>query len=533
MFKETNLLRAKAKRFGAPVLAVGLAFATGAVVFTHQHVNAATAAADTPIAPITNASIDPLLALDQATEAVASRVTPAVVNIAVTSHRTEQPAMESQGEDQSEGQGPGEDQGDNPFSQFFGPGQGQRRGMPGQGQGQRQLEHGIGSGVIISPDGYIVTNNHVVDGAVEVRVTLHDRRSFPAKVIGTDKLTDLAVVKIDAKDLPAIDWGDSTKLVPGQSVLAIGSPFGYFRFSVTRGIVSAVDRPNPYSDDARKPGGFIQTDAAINPGNSGGPLVNAHGQLVGINTFLISESGGFSGAGFAIPTQTVHPVVDSLIKNGVVHHGYLGVGLNDVTPENAKFFNLTGNTGALIASVTPDSPASRAGLKTGDVVTGVNGRTVETGSDLQVIVSEDAPGSKIQLDVMRNGHPEKVDLTVGEYHKDQQVAANSSDESGHARLGIAISDLTPDVRQQLNLPPDVKGVAVAQVQPGSPAEDAGLNGGDVILEINRKPVSSADQFRSDVKSAPENQDMLLRVWANGGTSYRVVHPEVASGSNGE
>jgi serine protease Do len=524
--KETNLLRARAKAYAAPLAAFALVLSTGALIVGHRHVNAATAA-DNSATPINNASIDPLLALDQATEAVASRVTPAVVNIAVTSHRTEQPAME--------GEGGGNDQDDNPFSQFFGPGSGPQfgHGMPGQRQGQRQIEHGIGSGVIISPDGYIVTNNHVVEGAMEVRVTLHDRRSFPAKVIGTDKLTDLAVVKIDAKDLPAIAWGDSTQLVPGQSVLAIGSPFGYFRFSVTRGIVSAVDRPNPYSDDARKPGGFIQTDAAINPGNSGGPLVNAHGQLVGINTFLISENGGFSGAGFAIPTQTVHPVVDSLIKNGVVHHGYLGVGLNDVTPENSKFFNLTGNTGALIASVTPDSPASRAGLKEGDVVTAVNGHSVETGSDLQVIVSEDAPGSKVQLDVMRNGHSEKVDLTVGEYHKDQQVAANSSDESGHARLGIAIADLTPDVRQQLNLPQDVKGVAVAQVQPGSPAEDAGLSGGDVILEINRKPVSSADQFRDDVKSAPENQDMLLRVWANGGTSYRVVHPESASGSNGE
>ena len=391
--------------------------------------------------------------------------------------------------------------------------------MPGQGQGQRQIEHGIGSGVIISPDGYIVTNNHVVDGAMEVRVTLHDRRTFPAKVIGTDKLTDLAVVKIDAKDLPTIAWGDSTKLVPGQSVLAIGNPFGYFRFSVTRGIVSAVDRPNPYTDDPRKPGGFIQTDAAINPGNSGGPLVNAHGQLIGINTFLISDTGNFSGAGFAIPTQTVHPVVDSLIKNGVVHHGYLGVGLNDVTPDNAKFFNLTGNTGALIASVTPDSPASRAGLKQGDVVTGVNGQPVETGSDLQVIVSEDAPGSKIQLDVMRNGHPEKVDLTVGEYHKNQEVAAAATGESGHPRLGIAISDLTPDVRQQLNLPSSVQGVAVAQVQPGSPAEDAGLTSGDVIQQIDRKPVTSADQFRSDVKQAPANKDMLLLVWSNGGSSY--------------
>jgi serine protease Do len=525
MHTETNLLRAQLKRFSAPLLALVLILFAGALVLGHKHVDAATSP-DSPTTPINNASIDPLLALDQATEAVASRVTPAVVNIAVTSHAHEQ-AAEAQGEGQGEGE--------NPFSQFFGPGFGQQfgHGGPGQGRGERQIEHGIGSGVIISPDGYIVTNNHVVDGAMEVRVTLHDRRSFPAKVIGTDKLTDLAVVKIDAKDLPAIGWGDSTKLVPGQSVMAIGSPFGYFRFSVTRGIVSAVDRPNPYSDDPRKPGGFIQTDAAINPGNSGGPLVNAHGQLIGINTFLISSTGQFSGAGFAIPTQTVHPVVDALIKNGVVHHGYLGVGLNDVTPENAKFFNLTGNTGALIASVTPNSPASRAGLKEGDVVTAVNGQTVETGSDLQVAVSEVAPGTRIQLDVERNGQSQKMELTVGEYHKDQEVAAAATDESGHARLGIAISDLTPDVRQQLNLDSQVQGVAVAQVQPGSPAEDAGLSTGDVILEVNRKPVTSADQFRNDVKQLPAGKDMLLLVWANGGSSYRVVHPETASGSNGE
>jgi serine protease Do len=522
MSEQTNLLRARARAYAAPLLAFAVVLSTGALIVGHRHVNAATAA-DNTITPINNASIDPLLALDQATEAVASRVTPAVVNIAVTSHAPEQPA-EAQGDDQG--------QEDNPFSQFFGPGFGHGGRGPGQMQGQRQIEHGIGSGVIISPDGYIVTNNHVVDGAMQVRVTLHDRRTFPAKVIGTDKLTDLAVVKIDAKDLPTIAWGDSTKLIAGQSVLAIGNPFGQFQFSVTRGIVSATNRSNPYSDDARKPGDFIQTDAAINPGNSGGPLVNAHGELVGINTFLISNTGAFSGAGFAIPTLTVHPVVESLIKNGVVHHGYLGVGLNDVTPDNAKFFNLTGNSGALIASVTPDSPASRAGLKEGDVVTAVNGRPVETGSDLQVIVSEDAPGSKIQLNVMRNGHPENVDLTVGEYHKNQEVATAAKDESGHARLGIAISDLTPDVRQQLNLGSDVQGVAVAQVQPGSPAEDAGLTGGDVILEVNRKPVTSAEQFRHEVKSLPAGKDMLLRVWANGGTTFRVIHPESESGSNG-
>ncbi len=531
MHEETNLLRASAKRMIAPLAALALIVFTGAFVFGHKHVDAATSP-HTPTTPINNASIDPLLALDQATEAVASRVTPAVVNIAVTSRGSEQDAAQAEG--RSDGQG------DNPFSQFFGPGFGQGQGQgqgprffQGPGRSQRQIEHGIGSGVIITPDGYIVTNNHVVDGAVEVRVTMHDRRSFPAKVIGTDKLTDLAVVKIDAKDLPTIGWGDSTKLVPGQSVLAIGSPFGYFRFSVTRGIVSAVDRPNPYTDDPRKPGDFIQTDAAINPGNSGGPLVNAHGELVGINTFLISSTGAFAGAGFAIPTQTIHPVVDALIKNGVVHHGYVGVSLNDVTPDNAKFFNLTGNTGALIAQVSPDSPASRAGMKAGDVVTGVNGEAVETGSDLQVVVSEKAPGTKIQLEVVRNGQPQKIDLTVGEYHKDQEVAAAASDESGHARLGIAISDLTPEIRQQLNLPSQVEGVAVAQVQPASPAEDAGLSGGDVITEINRRPVKSAEQFRNEVKQLPAGKDLLLLVWANGGSSYRVVHPAATSGSNGE
>ena len=295
MSAETNLLRAQLKRFTAPCCWLSRSLSSVALSsFGHKDVNAATAVED-PITPINNASIDPLLALDQATEAVASRVTTGRGEHCC--HLT--PHHEQQAEDQGEGQSDG----DNPFSQFFGPGFGRQfgHGMPGQGQGQRQIEHGIGSGVIISPDGYIVTNNHVVDGAMEVRVTLHDRRSFPAKVIGTDKLTDLAVVKIDAKDLPTIGWGDSTKLVPGQSVLAIGNPFGYFRFSVTRGIVSALDRPNPYSDDARKPGGFIQTDAAINPGNSGGPLVNAHGQLIGINTFLISNTGSFSGRGLRYP----------------------------------------------------------------------------------------------------------------------------------------------------------------------------------------------------------------------------------------
>ena len=222
MTKETNLLRARAKAYAAPLLAFALVLSTGALIVGHRHVDAATAP-DNTIAPINNASIDPLLALDQATEAVASRVTPAVVNIAVTSHRTGAAGMEAEGG----GRSGAERQSFLPVLRpWIRPSSSVGHGMPGHGQGQRQIEHGIGSGVIISPDGYIVTNNHVVDGAMEVRVTLHDRRTFPAKVIGTDKLTDLAVVKIDAKDLPTIAWGDSTKLVPGQSVLAIGNPFG-------------------------------------------------------------------------------------------------------------------------------------------------------------------------------------------------------------------------------------------------------------------------------------------------------------------
>ena len=275
--------------------------------------------------------------------------------------------------------------------QFFG-------GMddPPACRNQPQIEHGVGSGIIISPDGYIVTNNHVVDGATQIRVTMNDRRVLNAKVIGTDKLTDLAVIKVNASDLPTVAWGDSTRLKPGQTVLAFGSPFGYFQFSVTRGIVSAVNRPNPYSDDARKPGGFIQTDAAINPGNSGGPLVDAHGELVGINTFIISNNGAFAGAGFAIPSQIVKTTTEQLIKHGKVEHGYLGININDVTPDNAHFFHVNDAAGAIVAQVSPDSPASKGGLKQGDVVTEVNGQKIVNASGLQMAVSQMSAGHSSQ-----------------------------------------------------------------------------------------------------------------------------------------
>jgi serine protease Do len=499
----------------APAAIAG-AFVLGAAMFVgHGGVHAASGAA----APIDDNSVEALTALDHAMEAVAARVTPAVVNVAVTSRGT--------GEDEtSDGQSQGgQMQGLPPgLQQFFFGGRGQQM-IPQQ----PQIEHGVGSGIIISPDGYIVTNNHVVNGATNIKVTLNDRRILNAKVIGVDKLNDLAVIKVDATNLPSIAWGDSSKLQPGQTVLAFGSPFGYFQFSVTRGIVSAVNRPNPYSDDPRKPGNFIQTDAAINPGNSGGALVNAHGELVGINTFIITNSGQFAGAGFAIPSQIVRATAEQLIKNGKVEHGYLGISMNDVTPENAHFFNLDNATGAIVAQVTPDSPASRGGLQQGDVITRVNDIDVNNGSTLQVAVSEMTPGTKITLGVIRSGKPQTLNLTVGQFHGNTEVASNDgSDDSGGektGKLGLAVSNLTADARQQINAPDQLHGVVIQSVRPASPADDAGLQPGDVIIEVNRKPAESASQFASAVHESKQGKDLLLLVWSKGNASYRTLHTD--------
>ncbi len=523
MAGTTNSLVAKLKQNSGRVgVTVAL---TGALVFgttlfvNHGNVHAASFAAT----PLDDNSVSSLVALDNAVEAVAARVTPAVVNIAVTSKVTADSDEDGGPQNQSQ---QGQQQGLPPgFAQFFGP-----NGPFGMQQApqQPQIEHGIGSGIIISPDGYIVTNNHVVDGATQIKVTLNDRRVLTGKVIGTDKLTDLAVIKVDAHNLPSIAWGDSSKLRPGQTVLAFGSPFGYFQFSVTRGIVSAVNRPNPYSDDPRKPGGFIQTDAAINPGNSGGALVDARGELVGINTFIISNSGSFAGAGFAIPSQTVRSVADQIIKTGSVHHGYLGISMNDVTPENAGFFKLKDAEGAIVSQVTPDSPAARAGLKSGDVIRQLDGQPIVNGSALQVAVSQDTPGTTISLGILRDGSPQTLSVKVGEFHAKTEVADNEDSSAPNAKpgkLGLSVGDLTPDVRQQLHIPDHLQGVAVEAVRPASPAEDAGLAPGDVILELNRQPVSSADKFVSAVRANAAGKDMLLLVWSHGAASYRVVHPD--------
>jgi serine protease Do len=521
MQSTTNSLVARSRPFLAPLAAAAVLILTFAFFSGH---NSAHAAAVTAAPPLDNSSVAPLVALDDAVEAVAARVTPAVVNVAVTARVSgEETSDDASGQNPGQGQGFG---GLNPQDlppQF-------RRFFFGGGQGmnpQPQFEHGIGSGVIISPDGYIITNDHVVDEATQIHVTLNDRRIFSAKLMGVDKLDDLAVIKVDAHDLPTIAWGDSSKLRPGETVLAFGNPFGNFPFTVTRGIVSGLDRPNPYSDDPRKPGDFIQTDAAINPGNSGGPLVDAYGQLVGIDTFIISNSGSFAGAGFAIPSQMVRASVDQIMKSGTVHHGYLGISINNVTPDNASFFNLPDASGAIVSQVTPDSPAGKAGLESGDVIRSLNGKEIPNSNALQVAVSEMTPGTAVDLSILRNGKPLTLHATVGEYSaKGTELAANSGAAGSQGgKLGLAVDNLTPDVRQQFKIPDEVHGAAIENVRPGSAAEDAGLTQGDVILSVNRKPVEDAQSCVAAIHAAPQDKDILLLVWANGGTTFLVIHPE--------
>jgi serine protease Do len=472
----------------------------------------AAAAPAPPAAPLDDHSVSALLSLDNAMEALAARVTPAVVNVTVASKRM--------GDRPNPAEGADNDHDSNGLQQFFGP--------FGRQFGQRmrpepRVEHGLGSGVIVSPDGYIVTNNHVIDGAMDIRVTMTDRRILPAKLIGADPLTDLAVIKIDGGNLPSVPLGDSTQLHPGQTVLAFGNPLG-FRFTVTRGIVSALNRPNPFAADRRAPGQFIQTDAAINPGNSGGPLVNVHGEVVGINTFLISETGGFSGMGFAIPTQIVRPTVDSLIKYGKVSHGYIGIGISDVTPDEAKFFHVNNAWGAVITQVEPNSPGAKAGLKVGDVITELNGKPVSDAGELQVRVGEKQPGTTLHLKALRDGKSVEVPVTLEAMGRGEHDRESADTSHSKPRWGLGLADLTPDLREQLQADDNVHGAVIEQVTPGSPADNAGLQPGEVITEVNRQPVHSAADAQKALANNPKDADALVLVWTNNGSTFRVLHP---------
>jgi serine protease Do len=378
----------------------------------------------------------------------------------------------------------------------------------------RRMVRGLGSGFVINPDGFVLTNNHVVDGASEIRVKFADGRELAGKVVGRDPKTDLALLKVEATGLPVVPLGDSSRLEVGEPVMAVGNPFGLEQ-TVTTGIVSATGRvigEGPYDD-------FIQTDASINPGNSGGPLINTRGEAVGINAAIVSGNGGSVGIGFAIPTNLAKPVVTQLASAGHVVRGWLGVAIQPVTPELAKSFGVNEATGALISGVTADSPAQKAGLQRGDVITRYDGRVVARASDLPRAVAETPVGRAVPVEIVRDGQRKTVTVQVARLADEDVAAASSSDEGTH--LGIAARSLTPQLAQQLGVP-DARGVLVQEVEEGGRAQTAGLAPGDVIVEVDRKPVASVNALQQALKAHPQGTPLLMLVHREGQSLYLTV-----------
>ncbi len=402
---------------------------------------------------------------------------------------------------------------------FFGGGGGDDDFWGAQPQRQQRMpkQHGIGSGVIITKDGYILTNNHVVENADTVTVALNDSREYSAKVIGRDPQTDIAVVKIDAKDLPFLTLADSDKIEVGDVVLAVGNPFGIGQ-TVTTGIVSAKGRATlglDYED-------FIQTDAAINPGNSGGALVDTEGRLIGINTAILSRTGGNQGIGFAVPTNLAHWVVDSLVKNGKVERSFMGVMIQDFTPQLAKQFKMDHTEGALVSEVTPRGPADKAGILSGDVIVEFDGKPVADSRHLKLQVGASAPGASIPVKIVRDGSTKTLHVTLKEAPGDKMAkASNSPAQADDALHGVGVADLDDASRSQFRIPQNVKGAIVSEVDPDSVAYEAGLRQGDVIVEINRKPIKNARQAEAATEKADDKRT-LVKVWSHGGTRYVVV-----------
>jgi len=413
-----------------------------------------------------------------------------------------------------QGRQQGQDQLD-PFRQFFGDQFGGQFNIPNIPNEQRS--EGLGSGVIVSPEGYILTNNHVVDGATSVQVVLSDRREYTARVIGKDDKTDVAVVKIDAGNLPAITIGDSDKVEVGDYALAIGNPFGVGQ-SVTLGIVSATRRGNlgieGYED-------FIQTDAAINPGNSGGALVNDRGELIGINTAIIAHgSEGNQGIGFAVPVNLARNVMDQIMKNGKVTRARLGILPQDVTPTIARQFGVKSSQGALVGEVEANSPAQKAGLKTGDIILEVNGNSVYDANQLRNMISSMQPDSNVSLKIWRDGAQHTLPVTLGVLNPEEaRNRGGSGDDNGlgNALDGVSVENLTSQVARGLNLPAGTSGVVVSEVSPGSAAASAGLKQGDVIQEVNRRPVKNVAEFEAAIRNSKDGS--LLLVNRDGHTIY--------------
>jgi serine protease Do len=438
---------------------------------------------------------------------IAKMVKPAVVNIAATRSG-------------KSGDGPLSSPFDDPFFRKFFGDEFFKREAP---QRERK-ERGQGSGVIVDPNGLIITNNHVVSRADEIRVILSDKREFKGKLIGTDAKTDIAVVKIEATDLSTIPLADSDQLEVGEFVLAVGSPFGLAQ-SVTMGIVSAVGRASmgiaEYED-------FIQTDAAINPGNSGGALVNVRGELVGINTAIFSQSGGNMGIGFAVPSNLAHAIMDQLVKTGKVVRGWLGVAIQELTPELATQFGLADTKGVLVSDVMDDSPAKKAGFERADVITEYDGKAMDSPTHLRNAVAQTPIGKKVTVKLIRDKKPKQLEITIVEQPK--SFGQPSSEENGEttAPTGVLsdldVRELTEELAARYGLKTTERGVIIVRIKPGSRAEEMGVREGDIILEVNRKGISSLKSYERAVSGLGKDQAVLLLLKRKGQAIYLTLRP---------
>jgi serine protease Do len=481
----------KVKRYGAKkILAMGLPFfVAGVFVASGMNGIQPSIAGSITEGPHVTTTVPAVIPGSFAN--LADKMSPTVVNVRVTKLET------------ADFQGRGFQQ--QPFGDFFGP---FNKGMP-ERPGRHKTQ-GAGSGVIISSDGYILTNNHVVEGAKEVTVTLSDKKEYTATVVGLDPKTDLAVLKIDAEiELPAAGLGDSEALNVGDWVVAIGNPFG-LNHTVTSGIVSAKGRvigAGPYDD-------FIQTDASINPGNSGGPLFNMKGEVVGINTAILPHG---QGIGFAIPVETAKPLIPQLVSDGQITRGYLGVNIQDVTADLAEALEVEETTGALVADVVADSPAEKSGLKRGDIILEFNGKLIEDSHDLPAIVAATPVGDEVKVTVFRDGSKEQLQVKVARLDSDDQ-ALGSASEPGKGKWGMQLHELSPQLGEQYGINAE-EGVAVVGVDPESAADQAGIRQGDIIVEVNRQPVKSIDEVKKQISQAKDKDRLLLLVERQSGKFY--------------
>ena len=487
----------------------------------------------------TAAAVPPQLA--QGFSSIVKAVTPAVVNIQVTQgERVRGPRdprrRDHEGPPGRPGPGPfggpppGPFGGPGPFGEPPGEQEEPEPGAPFGGPPRPDMSGG--SGVIIDPNGYIVTNNHVVDRASDIKVYLSNKKDYPAKIIGVDPKTDLAIIKVEATNLPYLKWGNHEELQVGDIVLAVGSPFGLSQ-TVTMGIISALGRGNVGIADYED---FIQTDASINPGNSGGALVNLKGELIGINTAIFSRTGGNEGIGFAVPVSLAKPVAESLIKMGKVVRGWLGVAIQEITPDLAKAFKVKEQKGALVSDVNEQGPALKAGLQRGDVIVEFNGKEVQTVSELRNRVAQTPVGSKVSVKVLRDGQEKLLTIQIGERPSDAMLArgiepGSAAPKAGEVRKAplnvlsdLRVRAIDEETRAQLNIGPKTAGVVVAHVQAGSAAEQAGLQRGDVIQEINRQAITGLKDFEAAAAKIKKDENAVLLVNRQGNSLFIVVNP---------